>query len=71
MRLFDVIIHAGLSAVFIGLCLHIAYIPTRSGIVEVDAPHNASILREKSTGIEHIVADSLHDAIFAQGYAHA
>ena len=71
MRLLNFIANVGLGAVFLGLCLHIAYIPTRTGVVVVDAPHNATIMREKSTGIEHIVADSLHDAIFAQGYAHA
>ena len=29
------------------------------------------MLREKEKGVEHIVADSLEEVIFAQGYAHA
>ena len=52
--------------------IHISYIPVRKGRLYLkNADTTITLLREKDTGIQHIEAESLEMAIYAQGFGHA
>lgn len=52
--------------------LHISYIPVRDGKLYLkQAKGTATLLREAETGIQHIDADTVEMAAYAQGFGHA
>ena len=52
--------------------LHISYIPVRDGKLYLKhANSTATLLREADSGMQHIKADTVAMAVYAQGFGHA